>query len=116
MHNYKELRVWKQAIALATKIYNCTKEFPKEEKYGLSSQMQRAAVSIASNIAEGSGRNGGAEFRLFVGYASGSACELETQIIIAKEVKFISEEKAEELILKITDIQKMIYGLLKSLS
>jgi len=116
MHNYKELRVWQQAIKLATDVYRSTEIFPREEKFGLTSQIQRSAVSIPSNIAEGAGRNGGAEFKLFLSYAAGSSCELETQLIIAKELKYITEELANELILKSTEIQKMIYGLLKSLN
>ena len=116
MHNYKELRVWQQAIKLATDVYRSTEIFPREEKFGLTSQIQRSAVSIPSNIPEGAGRNGGAEFKLFLGYAAGSSCELETQLIIAKELKYITEELANELILKSTEIQKMIYCLLKSLN
>lgn len=116
MHNYKELRVWQESIKLATEVYRCTESFPKEEKYGLISQIQRSVVSVASNIAEGGGRNGGAEFKMFLGYAAGSACELETQIIIAKELNYLSEEKSGTLILKVTEVQKMLFGLIKSLS
>ena len=115
MHNYKELRVWKQAIVLATDVYKIAEGFPKEEKYGLTSQIQRSVVSIPSNIAEGAGRNGGKEFKLFLGYSAGSSCELETQLIIAKELNYITEDCANDLILKVNDVQKMIYGLLKSL-
>ncbi len=97
-------------------MYKITQDFPKEEKYGLSSQIQRSAVSIPSNIAKGAGRNGGKEFKLFLSYSAGSSCELETQLIIAKELKYITENSATELILKVNDIQKMIYGLLKSIS
>ena len=115
MHNYKELRVWKQAIQLATDVYKITESFPREEKFGLTSQIQRSVVSIPSNIAEGAGRNGGKEFKQFLGYSAGSSCELETQLIISKELNYISEEDANILICKVNDVQKMIYGLLKSL-
>lgn len=92
MHNYKDLRVWKSAIELATEVDAVTSLLPKEEKFGLVSQIQRSVVSIASNIAEGAGRNGKNECKMFLGYALGSAFELETQIIIATKLKYISEE------------------------
>lgn len=116
MHNYKDLRVWKSAIELATDVYAVTSLLPKEEKFGLISQIQRSVVSIASNIAEGAGRNGKNEFKMFLGYALGSAFELETQIIIATKLKYISEEKSKTLLAVIDNVQKMTNGLLKSLS
>ena len=116
MHNYKELKVWQQAIPLATEVYRITKDFPKEEKYGLTSQIQRSAVSIPSNIAEGAGRNGAAEFKLFLGYAAGSSCELETQLIITQALLYLDNSKAEELIKASNNIQKMLYALLKSVA
>ena len=108
MHNYKELRVWKQAILLATEIYNCTKEFPKEEKYGLSSQMQRAAVSIASNIAEGSAKRSEKDYIRFVEISFGSAFELETHLLIVQKRKWVEDKMIVELLDNIKTEQKML--------
>lgn len=111
--NFKELIVWQKSIDLVLEIYKITKQFPSEEKFGLCAQMQRASVSIPSNIAEGSGRNHTNEFKQYLGVAYGSSSELETQIIIAKKLysKF-DYIKAESLNL---EIQKMINGLINSL-
>ena len=79
MHNYKELKVWQKAVQLSTAVYSLCSELPAEEKYGLKSQMQRCSVSIASNIAEGAGRNSNKEFKYFLSIANGSCYELETQ-------------------------------------
>ncbi len=87
MHNYKQLIVWQNAVELSVFIYQLTKAFPAEEKFGLVSQIRRAAVSVASNIAEGAGRNSDGEFIQFLGIAAGSLNELETQIIIANQTQ-----------------------------
>lgn len=84
MHEYKKLKVWNDAIELVTDIYLITKTFPDSEKYGLVSQINRCAVSIPSNIAEGAGRNSNGEFRQFLGISNGSCYELETQLLLAK--------------------------------
>lgn len=115
MHNFKELKVWSNAIKLATAIYNMTRTFPAEEKFGLVSQFQRSSVSIPSNIAEGAGRNTNGEFRQFLGIAKGSLYELETLLIISKEVSFISETNYNDLTEKIEEISKMLTGLKKSI-
>lgn len=86
MKNYKELQVWQKSILLAEEIYSVTLKFPRDERFGLASQMQRAAVSISSNIAEGAKRNYTNEYIQFLGIANGSAAELETQLVIAKRV------------------------------
>ena len=83
MHNFKELRVWKEAIELAKLVYKTFAQFPPDEKYGLKSQVNRAAVSVPSNIAEGSGRGSNKEFAQFLKIAIGSAFEIETQMILA---------------------------------
>lgn len=83
MNNYKELKVWQKSVDLAVRIYEITHGFPKEEQYGLTSQIRRCAVSIPSNLAEGSGRNTKADFNNFFGISYGSSCELDTQLIIA---------------------------------
>ncbi len=115
MHNFKELKVWRAAIELCKEIFKITRNFPSDERYGLISQMTRAAVSIPSNIAEGCGRKSAKELYQFLSIALGSAFELETQLIIAKEFNYIPNEKLKQLSILITDIQKMLYGLQKSL-
>ena len=116
MHNFKELKVWQKSRVLTTEVYNITRKFPKDEKFGLVSQMGRAVVSIASNIAEGSGRNSNRDFRRFLNYSLGSAYELETQVILSYDLGFISEKDYLKVVEKITEVQKMIYSFRKSLS
>ncbi len=94
MHRYKELDVWKKSMELSYIIYELTKEFPSEEKFGLTSQMRRCSVSIASNIAEGAGRNTNGEFRQFLGIAQGSTFELETQTLLSQRMGLVSEEES----------------------
>lgn len=115
MHNYKELKVWNKAVDLSTAIYSICAEFPVDERYGLKSQMQRSSVSIASNIAEGAGRNSDKEFRHFLSIAYGSCYELETQVIIASNVGLIETEVSESIKKQITEITKMLYVLSKSI-
>lgn len=86
MHNLKELKVWNKAIELATEVYQITADFPKEEKYGLTAQIGRSAVSVPSNIAEGAGRNSNKEFNHFLGISNGSSYELQTQLIISRNL------------------------------
>ena len=116
MHNYKELKVWQKAVDLATKVYEITKNFPKEEVYGLTSQIRRSAVSIASNIAEGAGRNSRKDFNNFLGISNGSLCELNTQILIASRIRLINEVELKKIQQDIVEIQKMNWSLKKSLS
>jgi four helix bundle protein len=116
MHNFKELKVWKAGIALCKAIFELTNSFPANERYGLISQMTRAAISIPSNIAEGCGRKSNKELHQYLSIALGSSFELETQIIIAKEFDYISEEKLQLLSIQIIEIQKMLNGLQKSLT
>ncbi|WP_416207896.1 four helix bundle protein [Chryseobacterium sp. YIM B08800] len=110
---HKDLEVWQKAIALVTDIYNQTASFPKEEMYGLVSQLRRSAVSIPSNIAEGAARQSNKEYIQFLYVALGSLMELDTQLIIAKNINFISEESLIELQLKMEEIGKMLNGLIK---
>jgi four helix bundle protein len=93
IHNFKELLVWQKAMDLVVFIYHLTRAFPIEEKYGLISQVQRCAVSIPSNIAEGSGRVSKKEFQHFISIAMGSSFELETQVILALNFNYISKEQ-----------------------
>jgi len=113
--SYKDLLVWKRSIELATNIFAVTKNYPKEQQYGLVSQIERSAVSIASNIAEGAGRKGKKEFVQFVSIARGSLFELETQLIISEQTGFINKEKLNYFIKEIDEIGKMLSGLKRSL-
>lgn len=110
MHNIKELKVWRKSIELSTDIYKALINFPADEKYCLTSQIKRSAISIPSNIAEGAGRNSNKEFIYFLGIANGSCFELLTQIVIAMKLELISIEESKDLSYKIVEIQKMIYG------
>ncbi len=115
MHNYRELKVWNKSVELATEVYKETQSFPQEEKYGLISQIRRAVVSVSSNIAEGAGRSTTPQFIQFLTIAYGSCYELSTQLIISKNLNFLSESKLESLDGKISEIQKMIYRLKESI-
>jgi four helix bundle protein len=115
MHKLQELKIWKKAIELATDVYEVTNSFPKEEKYGLISQIRRSVVSISSNIAEGAGRNSKKEFCYFLGISNGSCYELQTQIIISQQLKLIDEETAKSILKSIDEIQKMNYRFQKSI-
>ncbi len=116
MKTHKDLDVWKKSIELVASIYKITSSFPKEELYGLTSQIRRAAVSLPSNIAEGAARNHVNEFRQFLYIALGSASELETQLIISEMLGYISNEKSQELITDLNTVSKMIQGLIKSIN
>ena len=116
MSNFKELMVWQKAIDLVTEIYKITRAFPKEEVFGLVSQMQRAAVSIPSNIAEGHERNTDKEFAQFLCIARGSLAELETQIIIAEKLSYITKEQRISILNNCYEIGRMINGLLKKIN
>ncbi|HLW41315.1 MAG TPA: four helix bundle protein [Flavobacterium sp.] len=113
MKSHKDLKVWQESMDLVVELYNLTYSFPKEELFALTSQIKRSAISIPSNIAEGAGRNGKAEFRRFLYIALGSASELETQIEISYRLKFI--ENIENLESKIRFIKSMLSKLIKSL-
>lgn len=111
MHNYKQLKVWEKSIDLVVSIYEATAQFPKEEKYGLTSQMRRSAVSIPSNIAEGAGRNSDKEFCHFLSNAHGSSYELETQTVVSEKLSLLSKELSNDICAKISEVQKMNYSL-----
>jgi four helix bundle protein len=115
LKNYKELIVWQKAYQLCLETYKITKKFPTEERYGLTSQIRRAAVSIPSNIAEGYGRKTTGEYiqALYIAYSSN--CELETQILLSGDLGYIKAEDLELLQRKIGDIERMLKGLVKSL-
>lgn len=116
IRSYRELIAWKKAIVLVTDLYVTTQAFPKHELYGLAGQIRRAAVSIPSNIAEGQGRLTRGEFRQFLGHARGSLFELESQIVIAENLKYIEKASAHELLKRIDELGRILNGLLKSLN
>lgn len=113
--SYRDLEVWQKGIDLATQIYLKTKEFPQEEKFGLTHQLRKAAVSIPSNIAEGQARRTKKDFSHFCYISKGSAAEIDTQLIIAQRIEMINQNDAESLIDETIRISKMIQGLIKSL-
>ena len=113
MKDYKDLIVWNKSIEFVTEIYTLVKLLPKEETYALSDQIRRASVSIPSNIAEGANRNSTKEYIQFLYIALGSASEVETQIIIAKNIGYFKD--INQYLGKLTEIRKMINGLISSL-
>ncbi|MFA4889977.1 MAG: four helix bundle protein [Candidatus Omnitrophota bacterium] len=116
LKSFKDLRVWKQAYELTLAIYRVTKKFPQDELYGLVSQMKRASVSVVSNIAEGYSRKGKLEYIQFLSVAYGSLSELETQILLCKDLKYITEEEFNSL-MQLKDVTGgMLYRLIQKLS
>lgn len=116
LKNHKDLNVWQESIEFVTKIYSITHQFPKEEIYGLTSQIRRAAVSVPSNIAEGAARKSKTEFKQFLYISLGSLSEVETQLIISKNLEYIDKTTYDNLNHKVISIRKMITGLIKSLN
>ena len=114
-HSYKDLIVWNKAKLLAVEIYRLTEKFPRSEQYGLTSQLRRAAVSVASNIAEGQGRATKGEFVQFLGHARGSILEIETQLAISTELKFILPADARRMEERTAEVLRLTNGLIESL-
>jgi len=114
--SFRELVVWQKSIELATSVYRLTQEFPREELYGLSSQMRRCAVSVPSNIAEGQGRMTTGEFRQFLGMARGSNFELQTQIEIARRLSLGNTKLTNEVDALSHEVGKMLYAMLNKLA
>ena len=112
---FKDLKIWQKGIEIVSDIYILTKKFPKEELYGLTSQIRRSAISVPSNIAEGFRRYHNKEYKQFLYIALGSCAELETQITIAKNLKYITEDKEIELIEKLDHLCRMTSNLIKKL-
>lgn len=112
----EDLTVFKRAHALTLSIYKITTEFPSDEKFGLVSQMRRAASSIPTNLMEGGHRSNKGEYRQFVGIARGSAGELKYHLLLSKDLRYLSEQQYENLKVEIDEISKMLRGLVKSLS
>jgi four helix bundle protein len=116
IHSHKDLLVWQKGIELCKKIYELTEKFPRDEIYGITSQMRRAAVSIPSNIAEGRSRSTRKDFVQFLRIALGSAAELETQIEITKQLKSTKEHSYEEVDILLSETSRMLMGMIKKLS
>lgn len=116
MHKIEELKIWKKAIELAKEVYKVVIDLPQDEKFGLSLQIKRCTVSIASNIAEGAGRNSNKEFKYFLGVANGSSYELQTQLILTHELNLIDKTKVDVILNLIREIQKMNYSFQKSIA
>ncbi len=116
MNSFRELKVWQKAMDLVTDIYAITTIFPQHEQFGITSQIRRSSISIPSNIAEGFGRNSNNEFVRFLRIAIGSLFELQTQLEISKNLKFISTEEFNKMLLESTEIEKMIKALIKSIN
>ncbi|MGE0682723.1 MAG: four helix bundle protein [Candidatus Binatia bacterium] len=114
--NYRDLVAWQQAMDLVDLIYRLTKGFPREEVYGLTSQLRRAAVSVPSNIAEGQGRRSKAEFRKFLAIAHGSIREVETQVMIACRQGYLTQEQETEALALASRTGRLIQGLLNKFS
>lgn len=115
MGTHERLLVWQKSMDFTVELYRVLKSFPKEEQFELASQMRRAAVSIPSNIAEGAARKGTKEYVQFLYVAYGSANELETQLILSNRLNYLTDEIFSELNVKIEEIKRMLYSLIKSL-
>ncbi len=115
MRNFRKLRIWQNGIGIVKEIYNLSLELPKEEKYGLISQMTRAAVSVPSNIAEGCSRNSDVEYKRFLEIALGSLFELETQLVIIIEIGFCTQERLKVIFEKIEKEGKQINSLISKI-
>ena len=114
--HYKELLVWQKGVELAKGVYALTRRFPADERFGLTMQMRRAAVSIPSNIAEGQARQGTREFLQFLSHASGSLAELDTQLLLSTEMGYSPKEEAERLAGLIGELQRMLAALRRALA
>lgn len=113
--DYKDLVVWQKAMTLAEMVYKLTESFPKEEIYGLTSQMRRAAISIPSNIAEGNSRSYSKEYSHFLSIANGSKSELETQLLLSVNIGYTTENQIEPLLNLLKEIAKMLTSIMKKI-
>jgi len=115
IQSYRQLVVWQKAMSLVKEVYQLTKDFPKEETYGLTGQIRRAAVSIPSNIAEGQGRDSTKEFLHHLSIAYGSLMEVETQLLIAESLNYLDENETKSILNKTAETGRLINGLSRSL-
>ena len=116
MGGHRDLLAWQRAMTLVRDVYRSTSGFPKHELYGLASQLRRAAVSIPSNVAEGANRNSRREFHQFIGVARGSLAEVETQVEIARDLDYLPSRAAEDLLLQIAELGRILTGLRAALA
>lgn len=110
MHNYKEMKIWQKSRTLVNQVYGLSQRFPKEENYGLTSQLRRAVISIPSNIAEGAGRNSDKEFARFIDISRGSLFEVETILILSADLNYVAETDLQPVFSSISEISRMING------
>jgi len=115
MKDFKKLKVWEKSHHLALKVYGVTRKFPREELYGLTSQMRRSSVSIPTNIAEGCGRNRDTELNRFFEIAMGSASELEYLVLLARDLNFLGKEECNTLMNEITEVKRMLASFIQKL-
>jgi four helix bundle protein len=113
MKDFKDLSVWSKAHDLTLCVYRLTKQFPREELFGITSQMRRSASSIGANIAEGSGRRSDGELTRFLHIARGSACELEYHLLLARDLEFLAAETFAKLSGQVDEVQRMLTGLIR---
>ena len=115
MKDFRQLKVWEKAHQLALAVYKATKSFPKEELYGLTSQIRRSSMSIPTNIAEGCGRNTDADFARFLQIAMGSASEAEYQLLLSHDLGFLDQEQYEKLNTDVTEVKRMLTSFIQTL-
>ena len=113
---YRDLLAWQRAVELVTEIYSLTRQFPEDERFGLTNQLRRAAVSVPSNIAEGYGRQTDKQFVLFLANARGSLYEVETQLEIAKNLHYLTGDASKVVSAKSDEVRKLLHGLIRSRS
>ena len=113
MKDFRDLQVWDKAHQLTLAVYKATACFPREELYGLTSQLRRAAVSIGSNIAEGCGRRGNGEFHKFLQIATGSASEVEYQLLVSRDLGFLEADRHSQLEHDVVEVKKMLAALIR---
>jgi four helix bundle protein len=114
-HNFKELKAWQKALSIVPMVYKLVLKFPEDEKFALTSQIKRAVVSISSNIAEGSGRGTNKDFAHFLDFALGSSYELESELLVAVELNYITLTSCDEIFNNLIEIQRLITGFQKTL-
>jgi len=112
MKDFRQLKVWRRAHSVTLAVYECTKQFPREETYGMVSQLRRCSESVAANIAEGCGRVGNPEFARFLGMAMGSASELEYFLLLARDLNYLASHEYSSIVAGVVEMRRMLNGLL----
>ena len=116
MRDFRELKVWRKAHALTLQICKITKDFPSDERYGLTAQLRRSSASVPTNIAEGCGRNGERELARFMSIAAGSASEVEYQVLLARDLDYMQDETYRELNQQVNEIKRMLNSFIQKLT